>query len=206
MMLSNSAASRRRPDGADAELVHLPRWRRRLADAAGGDLDVLLAQRTDHVAGRDLARGEAIGIEPQAHRILALAEDGDVADAGHALQGVAHVDVEVVAQEERVVLSLLREDAHRHHEAGGLLLHADAVGAHFCRHAAERLVHAVLHVDGGDVLVAGDVERDGDRRDTTVGARRGHVQHALDAVDGLLERGRDRRLDFLRVRRRCKTR
>ena len=34
------------------------------------------------------------------------------------------------------------------------------------------------------------------------GARRGHVEHALDAVDGLLERGRDRGLDFLRVRAR----
>ena len=36
-------------------------------------------------------------------------------------------------------------------------------------------------------------------RDAAVGARRGHVEHALDAVDRLLERRRDRGLDFLRV-------
>ena len=38
-----------------------------------------------------------------------------------------------------------------------------------------------------------------DRRDAAVRARGGHVEHALDAVDRLLERRRDRRLDFLRV-------
>ena len=35
--------------------------------------------------------------------------------------------------------------------------------------------------------------------EAAVGARRGHVDHALDAVDGLLERRGDRALDRLRV-------
>ena len=45
MMLSNSRRLAQPADGAHAELVHLTRRRRRLAEAAGGDLDVLLAQR-----------------------------------------------------------------------------------------------------------------------------------------------------------------
>ena len=129
-----------------------------------------------------------------------------VADAGDALQRVLDVDVEVVAEEQRVVLRLLGVHADRHHEAGRLLLDGDAGGADFRRHAAERLVDAVLHVDLREILIARDVERDVDRRDTGVGARRGHVEHALDAVDGLLERRGDRRSRLPARWRRCRRR
>ena len=88
---------------ADAQLVHLIGGRRRVADAAGGDLHVLLAQRVDDVAAGDAAAGQLAGIEPQAHRELALAEDDDVADARHALERVADVQVDVVRDEQRVV-------------------------------------------------------------------------------------------------------
>ena len=44
-------------------------------------------------------------------------------------------------------------------EAGRVLRDRDAVGAHFGRHAAERLVDAVLHVDRRQVRVAADLER-----------------------------------------------
>ena len=105
MMFSNSRRLAQAPERADAELVHLARRRGRLAEAAGGDLDVLLAQRVDDVAGGQLARREALRIEPEPHRVLALAEDDDVADAGHALERVLDVDVDVVAEEERVVVA-----------------------------------------------------------------------------------------------------
>ena len=72
--------------GADADGEELVDVGRRVADGAGGDLDVLLAQRGHDVAGRDLAGGELLRVEPQPHRVLALAEDDHVADAGHALQ------------------------------------------------------------------------------------------------------------------------
>ena len=58
---------------------------------------------------------------------------------------------------------------------------------------------AVLDVDLREVLVARDVERDVDRRHAAIGARRRHVGHAFDAVDGLFERGGHRGFDFLRV-------
>ena len=83
---------------AHAQLIHLVGRRRRVADAAGGDLHVLLAQRADDVAGRQAARRQLVRVEPQPHRELALAEDDDVADAGHALERVAHVEVDVVAE------------------------------------------------------------------------------------------------------------
>ena len=68
------------------------------------------------------------------------------------------------------------------------LLDGDASLPHFARQTAERLVDAVLDVNGGDVGIARHVERDGDLADAAVRAGRGHVEHALDAVDGLLER------------------
>ena len=40
------------------------------------------------------ARGQPHRIQPQPHRVLALAEDDDVGDAGHALQRVLDVDVD----------------------------------------------------------------------------------------------------------------
>ena len=54
-----------------------------------------------------LAAGQPVGIEPQAHRVLALAEDDDVADAGDALEVVLDEAIDVVADEERVVLVLV---------------------------------------------------------------------------------------------------
>ena len=100
-------------DGADADLVGLPRPRGRRADLSGRHLHVLLAQRADDFAGRDAAARQPVRIQPQPHRVLALAEDLDAADAGHALQIVAHEAVEVVADEERIVLIVLGVHARR---------------------------------------------------------------------------------------------
>ena len=75
MMLSNSAGSRQPARGAHADLVGLPGARRRRAHLPGRDLHVLLAQRLHHLIGGDVAAGQAIGIEPQAHRVAAFAED-----------------------------------------------------------------------------------------------------------------------------------
>ncbi len=64
----------------------------------------------------------------------------------------------------------------------------------------EARLHAVLHVDRGDLDVARRLERDRDGRGAVVAARRGHVAHALDAVQLLLERDRHRALDDVRAR------
>src|SRR5262249_16067581 len=51
--------------------------RRRHAELAGGDLLVLAFERVDNILGRQRTRVELVGIEPDAHRILAGAEDVD---------------------------------------------------------------------------------------------------------------------------------
>ena len=52
------------------------RGHRRLADLAGGDLHVLLAQRLDDVAGRQVARRQLVRVEPDAHAVVLLAQTG----------------------------------------------------------------------------------------------------------------------------------
>ena len=159
----------------------------------------MLLQGGDHVGGRELAGGQLGGIEPDAHGVLALAEDDDVADARNALQRVLHVDVEVVGD------VLVREAVVGRIEAGGKdeirvrLGDGDAGVLDFLRKPAECGGDAVLHVDGGDVQVVARAEGDVDAAGAVVGAGRGDVVHALDAVDLLLQRNGDRRLHHLRI-------
>ncbi len=68
-------------DGVDLHLEGGAVGRRRLADLARRDLDVLLGDGVLHVDGGDAEIGELVGIEPDAHRIAPLAEDLHVADA-----------------------------------------------------------------------------------------------------------------------------
>ena len=94
--------------GADAQIEHLPGRRRRLTKRTSGHLDVLLAKRAHDIAGGERAGRQLGRIDPQPHRVTALAEDDDVAHAGHALDGVADVAVDVVADELGVV-AVVRE-------------------------------------------------------------------------------------------------
>ena len=64
------------------------RGRRRLVDRAGGDLQVGRAQRGHDLARGQVARRHPRRVEPDAHRIVARAEDCDVADAVDARQHV----------------------------------------------------------------------------------------------------------------------
>ena len=75
---------------ADLE-VFLAR-RRWLPNLAGGDLDVLLRQSVDDVAGGETALGEAVGVQPNAHRELALAE---VVHERDVLERVRRAEAEV---------------------------------------------------------------------------------------------------------------
>ena len=131
MTFSNSRALAQASGRAHADLIGLPLARRRVADAAGRHVDVLLPQRVDDVAGRQLARREPDRVEPDAHRVLALAEDLHVGDTRHAFQRVLDVDVDVVRDEQRrrtrrareytptADTKLLADLLHRHAESGG---------------------------------------------------------------------------------------
>ena len=55
----------------DGELKIVARRNRWLADGAGRDLQVLFADGAHDVAGGEVARGKPLGVEPDAHRVVA---------------------------------------------------------------------------------------------------------------------------------------
>ena len=71
---------------------------RLLADGARGHLHILLADGADHVAGGQIPRGDLVRVEPDAHGIIARAENPDVARAGNARQHILDLQGGVIAQ------------------------------------------------------------------------------------------------------------
>ena len=90
--------------------------------------------------------------------------------------------------------------ARAEHESGGLLGDDDAGVFHRVGQPAQRLAHAVLHVDGRQVDVAGNVKRHGNLAGAVVAAGGRDVLHSRNAVDGLFQRNRHRGFHRLRVR------
>ena len=187
------------PLGVDLQFERGPGRRRRLADLAGGDLNVLLGDGVLDVDGGHAEIGELVRIEPDAHRIAALAEHLDVADAWQPLQLVEDLQIGVIRQRHRIDRTVRRDQIDDENEVRILLLDRHAALIDDRRKRGGRLRHPVLHVDRGDVERVADLEGDGDRRGAVIRARRGHVGHALDAVDLLLERSRHRVGDDLRA-------
>ncbi len=171
MMLPNSSSVCRRPWALIDSRKSL-RFRQRLrAELAGGDLHVLLPHGADHVGGGQAARGDLVRIQPDAHRVLAGAENLHLADAGQARQLILDLQRGVVAQVQRVVLAVGREQMHHQRQRRGLLLGGDAQAAHVFRQARFGLRHAVLHLHLRLVGIGAGAEGDG-----------GH-QHAVGAGD-----------------------
>ena len=187
----------RRPFGAQRDLELLVRRRRRRAGAARRDLHVLLAHGRDHVGRGEAELRQPLGIEPDAHRVAPLAEDDDLADARQPLERVDHVDQRVVREEERVARAVRREQVRHQRELRRLLAHRDAEAPHLLRQPRLGHRHAVVHVDGGDVGVAAELEGDGQVHLPVVRAGGRHVEHAFGAVDLFFDRQRDGALDHV---------
>ena len=172
----------------DIELEGAGLRHRRLVDDAGGDLHVLGAQRIDHIARGQVAQRELLGIEPDAHRVVARAEDGDVADAVDAGEHVLHVQRGVVGDVEQVARAVGRGQMDHHHQIGRLLGHGHADRAHLFRQARQSGRDAVLHQDLRGIEIGAELEGDGERHAAVAGRLRRHIEHVVDAVDLLLER------------------
>ena len=71
----------------------------RPADLSGRVHGVLRLDCAHDFRHRDRELGELIGLDPQAHGILARAEDLYVADARHACELIVQVDVRVIGEE-----------------------------------------------------------------------------------------------------------
>ena len=70
---------------------------------------------------RETEFGQHVRLDPDAHGVVAGAEQPHLADARHAVEDVVDVDVGVVGEEERVVGPVRRvERDDQHRQAGGL--------------------------------------------------------------------------------------
>ena len=173
------------------DLVGLLGGDRRLVQDARRDLDVLGAQRGQHLARVHVVRGDLVGIEPDAHGIFAAAEDLDIADASQPRQRVLYMQRRVVRDVERVARGIGRIEMHREQDVGRRFPHLHAEPLHVVGQPGQRVLHAVLRQHLRDIEVGPDPERDGDGELAVAGRLARHVDHVLDAVDLLLERGCD---------------
>ena len=165
----------------------------RLAEPAGGNLDVLLADGLDHVAGGHAQGGEFLGIEPYTHAVVARAEERHVAHALDARQVVLHAERSVIAQVELIVVGasirlLLGDQIDTEQDTRRLLLrgHADP----FDVFGQLGLGHgnAVLYEHLRRIEVRPQLEGHVEEHLAVVRTARRHVQHPLHAVDFLLDR------------------
>ncbi len=131
------------------------------ADHAGRDLHVLVADGADDVGRRQAARRDLVGIEPDAHGVVAGAEDHHLAHARDARQHVLHLQHGVVAQVHHVVAVVGRHQVHDHRDVGRALDGGDAELPHLLGQARQRLADAVLHLHLREVDVGAHAEGDG---------------------------------------------
>ena len=106
MIFSNCSGSTSRPRVLSVIWVCCPGLIGDWPDLAGGHLKVLLADGRDDVASGHVALGQLVGVEPDPHAVIALAEHGHFADARQPRHLVANVHVGVVAQVELVVAAV----------------------------------------------------------------------------------------------------
>ena len=147
--------------------------------------------RGHHVAGGEAELGHALGVEPDAHRVVARAEHLDVADAVEAGQHVPDLQGGVVGDVELVERPVRRVEMDHHHQVGRVLAGRDAAPAHLLGQLRLGDRHPVLDQHLGLVEVGAEREGDGDLDAAVAGRLGDHVEHVLDAVDLLLERRGD---------------
>src|SRR6185312_15756978 len=77
--------------------------RRLCTDLTSRDLHILFADRVDDVSGRQVAGGQLLRVEPDAHSVVAATEYAYLAHAGQARQHIAYVQYGIVAQVQSVI-------------------------------------------------------------------------------------------------------
>ena len=175
---------------------------RRLANDPGGHLDVLLADRIDHVAGGEAVRRDLLRVEPDPHAVIPRAEDGHVADARQPRQSVLHLQIRVVVDVKLVIAAVGRNEIDHQRDVRRALGRSHAKAAHFLRQPRLGHGHAVLHLHLRLVDVRAELERDRQRHAPVAGALRRHVEHVLHAVDFLFDGRGDGVGQHLRIRAR----
>ncbi len=165
--------------------------KRRPADRTGGDLHVVVPERGDDLFDGQIAGGGLVGVDPDAHRVVARGIDANVADAGYAQQALAHLQARVVCEELAIHRRIGSRHVHDEQRVAGTLAHAHAEVLHFLRKLGQGRLHAVLHLDLCEIDVDAELEghRDGDA--PFADRLRRHVEHVVYAVDLLFQRRGD---------------
>ena len=148
--------------GANADLIGLIWGRRRLSYLAGRDLDVLFAKRLEDIAGGEAAARHLHGVEPDSRGVLAFAEDEDIRNAFDPFEGIPHVDVKVVADEQAVVLIVLGIEGRAEDKVRGALDGDDSRPLHLIGKTPQSGVDAVLNVNGSKIHIPVQLESSGD--------------------------------------------
>ncbi len=167
----------------------LPLRDRGQADAAGGRNLVLLADDVGDVGGGDAQSCHALRVEPDAHAVVAGAENAYLPHAPHPAERVIQVEQRIIAQKDAVVAALgggKRDDLEK---VGAGLAHGYAVADHVRGKLALRDGNPVLNFDRIDVLVGADIEGHRQGVGAVVAALRVHIEHVLGAIDLLLDGG-----------------
>jgi hypothetical protein len=126
------------------------------------------------------AGGERVGVQLDAHRVLLLAEDADLTDAGDGGEALDQVALGVVRQLQPVEARRAEEEDHDRRGVGVGLGYLGRVG--LLRQGVGYARNGVAHVVGGVVDVAPEGEFDADARGA-VAAGRADAVDALDAGD-----------------------
>ncbi len=137
----------------------------------------------DHVACRKIVLGHLLRIDPDAHGIIAGAEDLHLADAVDAGQPILDVEHRVIAQIGDVVAVVRRQKVHDHHQVGRALDGGDAEAPHLRRQARLGLRDTVLHQLLRLVRVGAELESHSQRHQAVRRRLARHVKHVLDAID-----------------------
>ena len=151
----------------------------RLADLAGRHLHVLLADGLGHVAGRQVQRRQPVGVDPDAHAVVVLAELPHVADAVHAGDLVLDLDGGEVAEVELVVAVVRRVDADDQQDVGVALAGGDAGLLDHVGQQRQGEVDAVLHQHLGEIEIDAGLEGDGEGVGAVVVGLRGPCRACL---------------------------
>ncbi len=171
------------------------------ADAAGGDLCVLRADRPGNVVRRQVEGGELARIEPDAKRTLGRIERGaaDAGDAADLAQDVADHEVAEADLVQAAVGGSQRDDLKN---GARRLFDQDALLDHRARQARLDALDAILHLDRGAFGVRARYEVRDDLDLAERVARGFEVQDAARAVELLFDQARDTVVEVLRRRAR----
>jgi len=134
---------------------------------------------------------QAIRIEPYLHREIARAKHRDRAHTVEAGQDVLHVKIGIVGQEDRIARLVGRIQVHHHQDVRRTFLDPDADLLDRLWQARRCSRYTVLDLHLRDIEIGAEFERHRNREPAVRGRVRGNIKHPLDAVDLLLNRGRD---------------